>query len=1035
MKKVMIGILILIPIIILFVVAMVSSIVSTGAWIAVEDLQLYYKDTETVAESLSLSLEGRDAEVESFYKYISVKVLPEKANRYTINWSITGSIDYTDEEYEKTYLDYLEKLDAFNRDFDESYSGFEVTDGEPAGKYVDEIKQILAGKPYKPFELSEEADKAKLKEEIRADVRTLVLTEVKPAVMLVDSDKNEVESNTSGDFIINSYCTFTLRVEAEHVSKVVNVSVVGDTVEKVVLRNVSAEDGNKLVVGQSLRIAPVYTPIDSIVGDTQWRSDNEGVATVDQNGVITAKGVGSANIYVKASKHGSENTGNVQYVESEAFTVNVSAGASSKFGNSVTTAKTSLTFEELGVSEASAIEGCEVHGDIVTITAQTASLHTQNGVLTIEKCANGEIEIQNADFYAYSENGGYVLAVGALTLKLKAVWSDMTVSDEIGGVEWESSDDSVATVDENGEVTAIARGLVTIRATVNGQTADITLNVQHKIASMQLKTSNESLAVGVARETVFASEKYVDVSVSNAKVANSTNIVVQGEPKDASKQELELFYSAYEFKIISGGEYAEFDNIEKNKLIFKDSLEGKGKQQIVVRVSAKYPRYEGVTRDTTKEVTVNAVYGVEVGNIAELRKAAEDQNEYVHREGILVDPVLLFDHTVAYNGDRYMIYADQSSTQNYAIVLSANCAYEHDENGNPITVTNESKVVFYGSVYGNNHMISAEKRQCEKQLTQLAWSNVVVSNLILRANNLGDNAVITDGNDTQDFKAECMIVQSYTHWYKYRLQNVVFEYCIFENATKFAAVYGSDITINGCIIRNMSQAGIWSPAESMWDEEDKAYYPQYLHVTVNNTVVSNTLGTLASIETRNFTKYSGGSFRFGSTEEENRAYFMEHFASAGVNHEFIQTGFLDIYNWQDVTQASLIKTGQQKYDDLLAMYTGPMVANNSAFQKGRVMGENGVTWFHLGMVFTGTGGDGLLNEPIYAKIELQDNRFYRLYTADIKSENDGVTGIAESILSTMEIFMYGYANDNGSIMPETRYTVDSALISHLHGER
>lgn len=65
MKKVMIGILILIPIIILFVVAMVSSIVSTGAWIAVEDLQLYYKDTETVAESLSLSLEGRDAEVES----------------------------------------------------------------------------------------------------------------------------------------------------------------------------------------------------------------------------------------------------------------------------------------------------------------------------------------------------------------------------------------------------------------------------------------------------------------------------------------------------------------------------------------------------------------------------------------------------------------------------------------------------------------------------------------------------------------------------------------------------------------------------------------------------------------------------------------------------------------------------------------------------------------------------------------------------------------------------------------------------------
>lgn len=1035
MKKVMIGILILIPIIILFVVAMVSSIISGAAWIAVEDLQLYYKDTETVAESLSFSLTDRDNDVESFYKYISVKVLPEKANRYTVNWSITGKINYTDEEYEKSYSAYIEKLDSFYRDFDESYSGFEESDGEPVGKYVDEIRQILAGKPYKPFELSEEADKIQLKEEIRTDVRKLVLTEVKPAVMLVDSNKNEVESNTSGDFIISSYCSFTVRIEAEHVSKVLNVSVVGDTVEKVVLKNISSEDGNQLTVGQSLRIAPVYTPIDSIVEYTQWWSDNEGVATVDQNGVITAKGAGSANIYVKASKHGSENTGNVEYVQSEAYTVNVSAGASSKYGDKVVTAKTSLTFEELGISEASAIQGCEIMGDIVTITSQTATLHTQNGVLTVERCNLGTIEIENARIYEYNEKGGYVLAVGVLTLKLKAIWSDMTLSDAIDNVAWESSDESIATVNEHGEVTALSQGLITVRATVNGQVASVTLNVQHKIASMQLKTSDESLAIGVARETVFASERYVDVAVSNAKVANTTHIIVQGEPKDATQQELELFYSAYNFEIISGGEYAELDNIETNKLIFKDTLEGKGKQQIVVRVSAKYPRYEGVTRDTTKEVTINAVYGVEVSDIAQLRKAAEDQNEYVHREENLISSVLLFDHTVAYNNDRYVVYANESSTKNYAIVLSANCAYEHDENGNPITVTNDRKIVFFGSLYGNNHMISAEKRQCDQQLVQLAWSDVVFSNVILRANNLGDNAVITDGNDTQDFKAECMLVQSWAHWYKYRLQNIVFEYCIFENATKFAALYSSDITVNGCIIRNMSQSGVWAKAECIFDEEEQVYYPRYQHITFNNMVVSNTLGTLASIEYRNFVKSSDGEFRFGATEEESREYFMENFASAGVNHEFIQTGFLDIYNWQDVTQATLIKTGTQKYDDLLAMYTGPMVENNSAFRKGRIIDENGVTWFHLGMVFTGTGGGGLVNEPVYTKIELQDSRFYCLYTGDIKSENEGVTGIAESLLSTMEIYLYGYANDNGSIMPQTRYTVDSALISHLHGER
>ena len=46
MKKVMIGILILIPIIILLVVAMVSTIVSAQAHIAVENIELKYKDSD-----------------------------------------------------------------------------------------------------------------------------------------------------------------------------------------------------------------------------------------------------------------------------------------------------------------------------------------------------------------------------------------------------------------------------------------------------------------------------------------------------------------------------------------------------------------------------------------------------------------------------------------------------------------------------------------------------------------------------------------------------------------------------------------------------------------------------------------------------------------------------------------------------------------------------------------------------------------------------------------------------------------------------
>ena len=53
MKKVMIGILILIPVLILVIIAAVSSILKMAAWIAVDDISVVYKNTSTEAESIN----------------------------------------------------------------------------------------------------------------------------------------------------------------------------------------------------------------------------------------------------------------------------------------------------------------------------------------------------------------------------------------------------------------------------------------------------------------------------------------------------------------------------------------------------------------------------------------------------------------------------------------------------------------------------------------------------------------------------------------------------------------------------------------------------------------------------------------------------------------------------------------------------------------------------------------------------------------------------------------------------------------------
>ena len=336
MKKVMIGILILIPIIILLVVAMVSTIVSAQAHIAVENIELKYKNSQDTIYELPLSLESVANKVVNIKDYLDVAVFPEKANNYTIEWKISGNVTYTDEEYYKKYKNYLDNPESSEK--------------------------------------------------------------VAPAAAFVDENGNETSSNTSGKMVIGSYCTFTMQVVAENVSKTLSVKVVGYDVSRVDLR---AQTGkNTLEVGSSVRLLPSYTPIDSIVNQTEWSSSNDSVATVDKNGIVTAVGQGSATITLGASVF---STGEKVY---GSFDVTVTAtGASVRYGNKIVTSRSSLTLTELGIDEsATAIDGCEIVDGIVTVTKDVATLNVDGKVFVIEKCDADAIEIQNKKFYEHTDD-------------------------------------------------------------------------------------------------------------------------------------------------------------------------------------------------------------------------------------------------------------------------------------------------------------------------------------------------------------------------------------------------------------------------------------------------------------------------------------------------------------------------------------------------------------------------------------------------------------------------------------------------------
>lgn len=970
MKKVMIGILILIPIIILLVVAMVSTIVSAQAHIAVEEIQLKYKDSQDTIYELPLSLENVANKVVNIKDYLDVAVFPEKANNYTIEWKISGDITYTDEEYYKKYKDYLD-----------------------------------------------------------SSVQT---EKVWPAASFVDENGNEISSNTSGKMVIGSYCTFTVQVVAENVSKTLNVKVVGYDVSRVDLH---AQNGqNTLEVGSSVRLLPSYTPIDSIVNQTEWTSSNDSVATVDKNGIVTAVGQGSATITLGASVF---STGEKVY---GSFDVTVNAnGASVRYGNKIITSKSSFTLSELGIVEAAtAGDGCEIVGGQVTVTKNVATINVGGKVFVIEKCEADEIAIQNRDFYEHKDNG-YVLAVGEHTLKLAAIWTDMTNQTALANIVWSSNNQSVATVNENGEVRGLSNGLVTITATANGKSTSVTINVQNKLASVQLRTSDAFLAVGLARETVFASQRFANpesVRSDDGKVANSVLIVVEGEKEGASEEELALFYSAYNFDVVEGGEYASFDETVRNKLVFKDegrALEGKGKQKIVVKVSAKYPKYEGMTKFTTQQVSINAIFGVAVSSVAELEVASRYQRAYAEADDNRIESKTTFEVTNDYDNKVYRVRSNPSSKTTYAICFENNIGYTIAEQGEKLCGP-EDRLNFYGDVYGNNHMLSTESKQLElnTKLMRISWSNVTMSNLILRTNSAVTEQ-IDSAEDTKDFTGILGFIGSHIDWNSYRVENVRVEYCILENAREAVNVYNADATFDGCIVRNLGYCGFASPVRI--NEKDGIYYPFYSHIAMNNFVFSNTIGSIMVVNYEHVTTTGKATdYRFAATAEENEKWYMDNLYANGINFRFTQTGFLDAYNWQPVSSASLISVGDVNgvnVDDLIAKFSDMIIRGNSAFEPRRIIDSNDVCWIHVAIVTAGIT-TGFAVENTYADVNIQDKRLSYFNTSEMQIEQTSpLAKIGETFLKQASAGIWGYDNQQ-NIQPSTTYIVNDAFIDRLH---
>ena len=272
--------------------------------------------------------------------------------------------------------------------------------------------------------------------------------------------------------------------------------------------------------GTKEQLTATVAPDDADNTTVTWTSDNEDVATVDENGLVTAVSVGEANITATA-------------VDGSGVTATCKVTVTPKLVTSVTLNKNELTIEKSFTAQLAATVAPDDADDLGLIwTSDNEEVATvdENGLVTA-------VSVGEANITATAVDGSGVTATCKVTVTPKLVTSvtldesELTIEKNFTaqltaivapddadnlGLTWTSDNEEVATVDENGLVTAVGEGMATITTTANdggGVSASCVVTVTFIDGIADVETSKVTVLAANGRITVSGKEKDDTVSV------------------------------------------------------------------------------------------------------------------------------------------------------------------------------------------------------------------------------------------------------------------------------------------------------------------------------------------------------------------------------------------------------------------------------------------------------------------------------------------------------------------------------------------
>ena len=237
-----------------------------------------------------------------------------------------------------------------------------------------------------------------------------------------------------------------------------------------------SEYQKELNVGETYQIpAEIVVPKDD-TDTTEWISSDESVATVSENGEVTAVAPGETDIRIR---HGS--------IDEAHYTVRVYAPLQSiAFKETIEQMnvgdekKLQIAYDPVNTSDDKSVTWISTDRSVLSVNADGTVTAKGPGHAKIIALVNGRGCEMEVEVFAPLQWIKLNTATGTLRLErkkeLSVIYEPENTTDDTT-VQWESSDPSIATVDENGVVTAVQTGKATITATVGDKTASYEVTV------------------------------------------------------------------------------------------------------------------------------------------------------------------------------------------------------------------------------------------------------------------------------------------------------------------------------------------------------------------------------------------------------------------------------------------------------------------------------------------------------------------------------------------------------------------------------